>query len=74
MGIVTRMIRACCTRIELILSGTFTGSVFGGSVYRIGANVPLTGCHHGYIDEVRITKGIARYTSNFTVPDKEFSL
>lgn len=28
--------------------------------------------YNGYIDEARITKGVARYTSSFTVPARAF--
>jgi hypothetical protein len=40
----------------------------------IGANDRTSGttCVDGYIDEVRITKGIARYTANFTPSPQAF--
>lgn len=48
----------------------------------VGANRPIIGSYGttpndaqsflGHIDEARVTKGIARYTSNFSVPTKAF--
>ena len=43
-----------------------------GNVY-IGAISPASGYFfNGYIDDLRITKGIARYTANFSVPTAPF--
>lgn len=56
----------------LVGSGTFSGSVrtdalyFGLQPYNSSWAVP------GYYDEIRITKGVPRYTKNFTVPNRAF--
>ncbi len=57
-------------------TGTKTGpqqnlSSVGITIGRI-ATGPQTTVFPGYIDEVRITKGVARYTANFTVPSGPF--
>ena len=71
---------------KLFINGTQSGSTGiinnftdSSTVLAIGALDTSTGWngnfpYNGYIDDLRITKGIARYTSNFTVPSKLPSL
>src|SRR5690606_10805029 len=53
-----------------------TASINDTSYYTyIGANVnggTLFGHWHGYLDELRITKGVGRYTTNYTVDTEAF--
>ena len=57
-----------------VYSTTFTGSVSTStSALSIGANSVGGSPFQGYLDDVRVTKGVARYTSNFTAPTAAFS-
>ena len=53
-------------------SGTFTGNANITNNFYIGAGYSTGGLataqQNHYIDDFRLTKGVARYTSNFTVP------
>lgn len=63
---------------KLFLNGVQIGSTYTGTnnysstAPRIGARFDATLPLNGYIDEFRITKGVARYTSNFTPPTAPF--
>ena len=52
-------------------SGTTTGNC-SGTYLSIGGYYNTSYLYQGYLDELRITKGVARYTSNFTPQTSEF--
>jgi hypothetical protein len=63
---------------RLFINGTQSGSAYVDSnsyvsnLVRVGGNINEDAFTNGFLDEVRITKGIARYTANFTPPTAPF--
>ena len=72
---VTRQSGVLRLFIDGALAGTSTNtSDLGASVpICVGANPAGRSNLHGYIDDLRITKGLARYTANFTPPTLPFA-
>lgn len=66
------------TSIKLYINGTNDGSTTSSSVANTPVGTFSVGAEqgnynwNGYIDELRITKGYARYTANFTAPTSAF--
>jgi len=68
------------TTVTLYVNGTSAGSYasagtdlkYTGTKY-IGSQSGSSSYMNGYMDDIRITKGFARYTANFTAPTAAFS-
>lgn len=70
------------TSTRMFLDGVQEGSTYSDSTnYISNTNRPVIGAHGfntsqypyiGYIDDIRVTKGVARYTANFTPPTAPF--
>ena len=65
--------------VRLFLSGTqvgsttsYTASLPSNLALTVGDNAAGTESWNGYLDELRITKGYARYIANFTVPSSAY--
>jgi hypothetical protein len=61
------------TTINIYLNGVIVGTTssgqdFTGAMYNLGGDPAGSSTFNGYIDDYRITKGVARYTTNFTPP------
>lgn len=57
----------------LVESASYTSNLSSGTAgIIIGAFADNTYDAHGYLDDVRITQGYARYTATFTAPTTEF--
>lgn len=77
---------AMCMETDGTATGFFDGTPVAGTASRISAikaapsNVTIGGSMHtsnprpfnGYIDDIRVTKGVARYSGPFTPPKKPF--
>ena len=64
------------TSTKLFINGTQAGSTFSDSTVYVASPITIGqfydgtggGYFNGYLDDIRVTNGIARYTANFTPP------
>jgi len=58
-----------------VLGGSITASVLANTTtaLTIGADSNGDHCFYGYMEEIRVSKGVARWTSAFTVPSESYS-
>ncbi len=67
------------TTYRIYIDGTLVGSTTtlltatSLTLLQVGARPTQNQYHNGYIDEVRVTIGVTRYTSNFTAPTVAYS-
>lgn len=57
-----------------VATGTYSGVATTNTLSQVGGNSEASGTYsmYGYLDDFRITKGLARYTTNFTPPTEPF--
>jgi hypothetical protein len=59
---------------DTLYSDTWAGTIYSGGQNYIGALNNSTNYLHAHLDDLRITKGIGRYTQNFTPPNTPFPI
>lgn len=75
------LVRSGLTDTRVYINGSQIGDVFttnytvadASSLLVIGASITYTLKFNGYLDEFRISKGIARWTDNFTPPTTKYT-
>jgi hypothetical protein len=65
-------VRAFINGTQVGSNQTVTQNLSSGSKIIVGAELFTPSYYNGYIDDLRITKGYARYTTNFTPPTQAF--
>jgi hypothetical protein len=63
----------CFVDGKLLATEATHSMAVSGFPLRIGSTDGANWFHTGYIDDLRITKGVARYTTDFAVPERPFA-